>query len=329
MMERRGEDGSSRFSRRGVLRLGVASGVAVTASGLLVACTDGGEPSAVRTQDAGPPQSGGTLTVGMISEGDTESVDPWAFAAATATGYLRVSNLYDTLLEFDDELGTHPALAESIEVSADKKTWTFRLRQGVSFHDGSSLTADDVLHNVQAWTDPNSWPFSSGGSEIDPKRVDKLDDLTVRIGLKEPNARFDRGLAFLAFSIKSRNETKAAKPIGTGPFTFESLDPGARSEFVRFEGHWRPDPVYLDRLVVDSSFTDENARTNALRSGQIGLVPLMSFVLAESITPQTAKVVASQERCLQQLLHGGGHATLRRRQRPPGHEATRGPTGVG
>jgi peptide/nickel transport system substrate-binding protein len=287
----------SGFSRRDILRLSVASGVAVTASGLLTACTSG-RPSDQATGSF-VPQRGGTLRVGMISEGSTETIDSWLFNGTT--GYLRIVSLYDSLLEFDDELVVQPSLAESREASTDKKTWTFRLRDGVTFHDGSSLTADDAIHNIRTWADPNSWPYSNGGSAIDPDLVTKLDDLTVRIGLREPNAQFDRTLAFLAFSIKSRNEKPGGSPVGTGPFKFVSFTPGARSEFERFKNHWRSEPVYLDRLVVDSSFTDENSRTNALKGGQIDLAPSVSFGLAKTIPAGTAQLLRSRSGALSNL----------------------------
>lgn len=281
-------------SRRNVLGWSVAGGFAVTASGLLAACRGEAPSTASRDTPSGRPRRGGTLTVGMISEGSTESVDPWTTAAATPTGYLRVTNLYDTLFQLDDELNLQPALAESAEVSADKKTWTFRLRGGVTFHDGSILNADDVIHNVRAWANPSSWASSSGGSEIDPQKIDKVDDRTVRIGLTGPHARFDGLLAFLAFSIKSRNERKVGKPIGTGPFRYVSFTPGSRSEFARFPDHWRADSPHLERLVVNSSFTDETARTNALKSGQVGLLPLISFPLAKTISTQVGRLLRSK-----------------------------------
>jgi peptide/nickel transport system substrate-binding protein len=253
-----------------------------------VACTDG-SPSDNPARVSGPPQKGGTVTVAMVSEGNTEALDPWMFLAVT--GYVRCVQLYDTLVEYDDDLNIKPALAESTEVSADKKTWTFRLRTGVTFHDGSALTADDVIHNIQAWTDPNSWAAANGATVIDPEQVKKVDDHTVRVGLYSPDARFDRTLAFLAFSIKSRGEKKGGPPIGTGPFKFVSFTPGSRSEFVRFEDHWRSEPVYLDRLIIDTSFTDENARVNALLSGQVDLVPQVAFGLAQTIPAGTARLL--------------------------------------
>jgi peptide/nickel transport system substrate-binding protein len=221
------------------------------------------------------------LTVGVISGGAAETLDPWA---AFSTGDVaRVISLYDQLFEFDDDLNVHPALAESGEASADKKTWTIRLRHGVTFHDGSSLTADDVIHNVRTWVDPSALFNQQVGHQIDPKRVRKVDSGTVEIGLHFANARFDRDLANFWGSIKSRNEKRGGTPIGTGPFRFDSFTAGSKSEFAAFDDHWRPEPVHLERLVVDSSFTDENARTNALRAGLVDVLPAISYGLARTV----------------------------------------------
>lgn len=283
--------GADGLSRRSVLRFGLASTFAVSASGLLVACgADGTSPNP--DGGVGPARKGGLLTVGMMSEGDLEAIDPWVYLGTT--GYLRVINLYDTLFQFDDDLVLQPALAESAEASADKMTWTFTLRKGVTFHDGSPFTADDVVVNAQVWGDPSSWPAQTGGATIDVAKIKKIDDHTIRIGLKGPDARFDRTLAFLSFSIKSRNEKKGSNPIGTGPFKFVSFTPGSRSEFERFDDHWRDEPVYLDRLVVDTSFTDENARTNALRGGQVDILPLVSFGLAKSLPADSTRLMRAE-----------------------------------
>jgi peptide/nickel transport system substrate-binding protein len=102
------------------------------------------------------------------------------------------------------------------------------LRQGVTFHDGSALTADDVIFNIKGWLDPSSWAASNGALEIDPERISKLDDRTVRFSLTEADSGFDRILAFPPFSIKSRNEKKGVGAHRHRPFPFVSFTPGIR-----------------------------------------------------------------------------------------------------
>jgi ABC-type transport system substrate-binding protein len=101
------------ITRRRVLGYGLGGAVA---SGLLAACSS--RSSEIAVQPVGPPQRGGPLRVAMISEGAVETLDPWA--ALGTIGYLRrVTNLYDTLVEFEDDLEVQPAFAETYDVSAD------------------------------------------------------------------------------------------------------------------------------------------------------------------------------------------------------------------
>ncbi len=278
----------SGLSRRDLVRFGLAGTVAVGVGGLLGACST----SRSQSTPTGSPRKGGTLTVGVISGGQSETLDPWkAFSTADTA---RVINLYDQLFECDEDLNVHPALADSAEANANRTGWTIRLRKDVTFHDGSALTADDLVFNVRAWTDPNSLFNQQTGHQIDPKRIRKVDDHTVRIGLRDPNARFEQDLTHYWGAIKSRNEKPGGNPIGTGPFRHSSFQPGSRSEFVRFENHWRDDPVYLDQLVVDSTFTNENARANAINSGQIDVAPALSYGVARTVVADRAHLLRAK-----------------------------------
>jgi peptide/nickel transport system substrate-binding protein len=230
---------------------------------------------------SGPAKRGGVLRVGFISGGSTETLDPWVFSATN--DYCRIINLYDTLYVYDDNLNVQPALVESGEPNGDQTQWTFRLRDGVTFHDGSALSADDVIYNFREWVNPNAIFYGQVGFQVNPKQITKVDEHTVRVGLLAANAQFPRDLAFLFGSIKSRNEKKGGPPIGTGPFKYVSFTPGKQSVFDRNPNYWRAGEPYVDQLLVNSSFTDENARANALRSGAIDVLPVMPFPLVASM----------------------------------------------
>jgi peptide/nickel transport system substrate-binding protein len=277
-------------SRRDVLRYGLAGAATLGAAGLLTACGVGGDAS-VTGAPVGTPQSGGTLTVGFFSGGQTETLDVWA--DFQAIDQMRVIQLYDTLFQYDDDLTVVPALAESAEPNADATEWTIRLRKGVVFHDGSPFTADDVLYNINEWIRPEAKNNIFVGRYIDMARTAKVDDLTLTVGLDFSNRLFEADLAYLDGGIKSRNEKPGGAPIGTGPFQYSSFQPGSRSEFLRFSDHWRPDPVYLDRLVIDSSFTSESARVSALQSGQVDIIPSVPFSLAPTLAGGSTKLLKS------------------------------------
>jgi peptide/nickel transport system substrate-binding protein len=279
----------SGLSRRDVLRYGLAGAATLGTAGLLAACGANGEPIATSSESAGVPRRGGTLTVGFFTGGQTESLDPWK--NFQSVDQMRVIQLYDTLFEYDDDLNVVPALAESAEPNEDGTEWTIRLRQGVVFHDGSPLTADDVLYNMEHWVQPDAKNYIQVGRFIDMARTVKVDDLTLRVGLTFSNQVFAPDLAYLESGIKSRNEKPGGEPIGTGPFRYSSFQPGSRSEFLAFSDHWRPDPVYIERLVIDSSFTSDTARVSALQSGQVDIIPYAPFGIAQTLDGGSTKLL--------------------------------------
>jgi peptide/nickel transport system substrate-binding protein len=229
--------------------------------------------------------------VGFFSGGQTETLDVWR--NFQTIDYVRVIQLYDTLFQYDDDLQILPALAESGEPNDDATEWTIRLRKDVVFHDGSPFTVDDVLHNIDYWIQPEAKNYNTVGRYIDRARTSKVDELTLRVGLTFSNRLFHEDLAYLDSGIKSRNEQPGGEPIGTGPFRYSSFQPGSRSEFLAFSDHWRPDPVYVERLVIDSSFTSESARVSALQSGQVDIVPYVPFSLASTLNGGSTKLLKS------------------------------------
>ena len=117
---------------------------------------------------------------------------------------------------------------------------------------------------------------------VDFKGVKAIDKLTVEIPLLTPSAQFPSIFAWFNFGVLPEGATQASvatNPIGTGPFKFKSFTPGSKSVFVRNENYWEEGKPYVDTLIVDSSFTDNNALLNALLSNQINL--LVSPALAQ------------------------------------------------
>lgn len=133
-----------------------------------------------------------------------------------------LENVFDTLVEPDANLQMQPALAESWTVSPDQLTWTFRLRPGVTFHDGTPLTADDVVFSYRRIIDEqltNSDKFSSVTS------VEAPDPATVVLQVSRPTPNMLTNLGgFKGMAIVSRANVEsgqiATRPIGTGPFSF-------------------------------------------------------------------------------------------------------------
>lgn len=195
--------------------------------------------------------------------------------------------LYDALINFDlsspdKPSGLIPGLAESWSVDPDDPTkWTFNLRRGVKFHDGSEFDADAVIFNIDKLFDENSPQYSARQASLvnfrmpSFKSVEKIDKYTVRFTTKTPDSFFPFQICyFLMASPAQWEKTKdwnafARDPSGTGPFKFARSTARERLELVRFEEHWDPTRrPKLDRVVL-LPLPDPSARTAALLSGQV------------------------------------------------------------
>lgn len=273
----------ARLSRRDVFRMTGLAAAAVGGSQLLAAC--GGDGSS----GAGTPSAGGILIHGATGGGSDDTLD--AHRPVNAPDIARVSNLFEPLLFWDSDYRIAPALAESVEPSADATTWTIKLRQGVTFHNGKDVTPEDVLFSINRVA--GGEPTSAGvalAPIIDLDGTRKVDDSTVVIALKTPYAVLDYLLAEYTFGIVPA-DYDPANPVGTGAFKFTSFDPGQSSVFARYDDYWG-ERAMLDELRIQN-FTDENAAVNALLAGQIQTVDNLPYNLVDSVKGQGGQTVES------------------------------------
>ncbi|MDX3806708.1 ABC transporter substrate-binding protein [Bosea thiooxidans] len=197
-------------------------------------------------------------------------------------------NLYDGLTRWDLSHSDKapaivPGLAESWSVSeTDKKTWTFKLRQGVKFHDGSTFDADTVIWNLDKLLTPSAPQYdqaqSNQGSSFTGSLASwrKIDASTVEITTKSVNALLPYFIASIFMCSPARWEEMgrdwnkvASRPSGTGPWMLDQLVPRQRAELVRNPNHWNKDRIpKSDRLVL-VPMPDANTRVAALLSGQV------------------------------------------------------------
>lgn len=301
------------LSRRGFLRGAAGVGLGLGAAGFLAACGGGGGGGStaaaggassagaaaggargVGALAGGTPVTGGTFTVGVLTLGSAENLFPGT--AVPNPDVARGYSLYNLLFypnEGENLYPLVPGLALSAEPNADATSWTLKLREGVLWHDGKPFTASDVVYNiVELWSDPTqNYSASFLAGLVDFAGVKAVDDLTVEIPLEVPSAQFPSIFAWFNFGILQEGataESTAKNPIGTGPFKFESFTPGQKSVFVKNESYWEEGKPYVDKLVIDSSFTDNNAMLNALLSGQINLLvgPALQQVSQQLAAPQ-------------------------------------------
>lgn len=208
--------------------------------------------------------------------------------------------IFEQLLAFKP--GTtevEPGLATEWSPSADGLEWTFKLRQGVKFHDGTDFNADAVKYNFDRWrltTHPEHkggefgyYPYQFGGFDGDSviQDVQVVGPYEIKFVLKQPQGPFLQNIAMTAFGIASPTAVKAdpdahnTKPVGTGPFKFVRWDKGDKVELAANPDYWG-EKAKIDRLIF-RSIPDNNARLIALQSGELDMM--------DGIDPNFLKVI--------------------------------------
>ena len=243
--------------RRELLRyLGAGGMGAVAAAGLL------GQAGTALAQ--GAPRRGGAIRVATQSASTADTLDPTR--GTNTTDYARAFMFYNGLTRLDAKLVALPELAESFDTK-DAKTWTFKLRRGVKFADGSALTPADVVFTINRVKDPATG--SSGralATQITEVAADGPD--AVRFVLTAANADLPVILGTPQFMIVKEGTTDFSKGNGTGPYRVKEFTPGVRSIAVRNPDYWKDGRPYLDQVEY-FSIQDETARVNAMLAGDI------------------------------------------------------------
>jgi peptide/nickel transport system substrate-binding protein len=250
------------------------------------------------TPDPSGIKRGGTM-VGAISA-DPEGFDPHITSAHSSFEILE--NVYDTLVTVDESLNMVPSLAESWEISDDNVTWTFTLRQGVTFHNGRPLTAEDVVYSYERIMNPDTgsgvaWRFGSVES------VEAIDDLTVAINLTEPSPNLlGRIGAYKGMSIVPKEIVEDGSvgtiPVGTGPFRFVEYVPGDRVVLEANADYWEAGKPYLDELIL-KIIPDETVRLTNLQTGEVDWV--------DSLPPQRVTKLATSGEVIVDMVSGGDY----------------------
>jgi len=274
-MDHPAEHDATGLTRAELLRRAAGGAVLLSAGGLIAACgssgSSGSASSATSSSAAtGAAKSGGHLRIGATGGGAKDSID--AHSATADTDIVRISALFEPLAQPSADFKTiEMVLAESIEpVNGNAGAWDIRLRQGVEFHNGKTLSADDVIYSLKRITDPKN-PLTGAASigYINRNGMKKLDALTVRVPLTIKNSAFlaDVGQYFNGI-VPVGYDPKA--PISTAAWKFQSFSPGQQSVFVKNPNYWQKGKPLADQLTI-IDFTDDTARVNALLSGQIDL----------------------------------------------------------
>lgn len=248
------------LSRRALLQALGAAGVYAGMGGALM--LPGGAFAAPST-----PRRGGRIRVAGLSSSTADTLDP--AKGALSTDYTRHYMIYSGLTQFDGELNPLPSLAESFS-SDDQQVWIFNLRKGVQFHNGKTLTADDVVYSLLRHKDPaTASKVASVAAQIEDVRA--LTPHQVELRLQGPNADLPIILATSHFLIVAAGTKDFSSAPGCGPYRLKEFIPGVRTIVVRNDNYWKPGRPYLDEVEL-IAISDEMARVNALLSGDVQLV---------------------------------------------------------
>ncbi len=250
---------TGRLSRRDFMKAASVFGLAVAAPGIFSS-----------SAFAAGPEKGGHLKIAMGHGSTTDSLDPATHTHAYVQVLSGAIHNWLTVVNADGSLGGE--IAESWEASADAKTWTFKIRKGVKFHDGSPVTVKDAIASLNHHGGKES--KSAAKTIVDPMTEIKADGDNLVLVLKEGNADLPYQLSDYHIAVmKSDAEGKvdATSGNGCGPYKLKSFDPGVKAEFVKFDDYW-DDSIGHVATAELLTVADVAARTNALTTGEVDVI---------------------------------------------------------
>ena len=285
---------AGRLSRRDFIRRATVVGITAPALGsILAACSSSSSPSAstgASSAAAGAP--GSVIKAGIVTP--TAAINPVTVADQGGLDMLAQTGEYLTLS--GQTLNLKPVLATSWTPNSTADTWTFKIRQGVKFHNGAPLTADDVVYTYKLQANPTgkSNALSAFGGVLTPDGVTKVDDYTVQFKLEAPNGNFPYLTSSDNYNmiIIPNNYNPAqwqSSFIGTGPFNLSSYTPKVGASFTRNESYWG-----TKALPSQTQFTfydDPAASVLALTGGTIEVLGQFAVSGGESLLTGSYNVI--------------------------------------
>ena len=272
-----------RITRRDFIRNMVYLGVSMSAITSMLT-----SPS---TALASTPKRGGRIRVALNTSSPKDTFDP--ILALSTADYGRVFQIYNPLVKALPNLTPEPELAESWDVKPGAKEWIFKIRKGVEFHDGKSLSATDVVYSFQRHLQEGS---KSAAKPV-LKEIDELkaqDKHTLYVKLKTPNADLPMIFSELHMQIIPEGFKDFSNPVGTGPFKIKVWKPGVRCIAERNSNYWREGLPYIDE-VETFPILDLGARVNALIAGDVELCMDLPQKLASVVEKApNAKIVQTK-----------------------------------
>ncbi|MCF6467047.1 ABC transporter substrate-binding protein [Nonomuraea sp. MG754425] len=258
----------------------LGAGGALAAAALVAACSGGGGTTtsgAAPSASGGQPKQGGTLRIGALGRASAITRDPHG-TQGNESDYLILALIYDTLTVPGKERNTAGRLAESWEPSKDLRTWRFSIVKDAVFHDGTPVTADDVVWSLRRLRGTPSGEARLPG--IQAKNITADGPSTVVLTSDYPNAELPLLTRLTTFVLKKDTADDALETApGTGPFTLDWYR-GGNARLVRNE-RWHGGTVRLDAVEV-TMFETAAAMANAVLAGQIDVASNAGAVAART-----------------------------------------------
>jgi len=257
------------LSRRDFIKSTAAAGISLAAASQLWSAN----------ALAATPKKGGHFRIGIHDANTTDSLDPLLSNSHSTAHYQYISKSLLVELQPDNTIGG--ALAESWEASADAKTWRFKLRQGVEFHNGKSLTAEDVIASLDAHRTPDSKsPVKSLLEPVEDISADGKYDIVFKVSA--PLADLPYFFTRPNFAIMPLNKDGTLDRTsgnGTGAYALQSHEPGVAARFTRNPNYWKSDAAHFDKVTL-LGLRDVVSRQTALRNGEVDAISEIDIKLA-------------------------------------------------
>jgi ABC-type transport system substrate-binding protein len=241
------------------------------------------------------PKRGGVLTLAIGK--DITATNPLIRTISTDESVRDL--MFESLLAVDERGNIQPNLAESWEVSGGGKTYVFKLRKGVKFHNGQEMTAEDAKFAMDYTMNPKNGARGYERLTI-VERVEAVDKNTLRVTLKKVSAAFLYDLSEIqAFSVVPKGSLQEGVdkpnqfPAGTGPFKFVEWQPQQRLILERFNDYWGP-KAFLDRVIL-KPIANTTVRMNALRAGDVDMIERSPYEWVEQIKSGKIKGLTTVE----------------------------------
>lgn len=286
---------SGRIGRRELLGRAAALGASATALAGIVASED--------AYAADTPRKGGVMRLGVGGGSTTDSMDvtSWNDSVATVGGFA----IYGALIEVGAGNKAAGDLAESWEAKPGAAEWVFNLRKGVTFHNGKTFNADDVVFSINLHRGKTKSGAAGSFSAITD--VKKTGEYQITISLKSGDADFPMVLTDYHNRMVPAGTTDLGKAPGTNAYMLDSYQPGVRVQGKRYPNYYRQDRGFVDGFDL-TVINDSTARLNALISGQVDVI--------NRVDPKVAALVKGKRDLGIVVSSGGWHTVVSLLQDP-------------